>query len=76
MIIGSADRYDTRRNVLLILTRKPGERFVINDDITVTVLEFKGNQIRIGIDAPSDVKIFREEVYERIMAASSDSEKK
>ncbi len=58
---------------MLILTRKPGERFVINDDITVTVLEFKGNQIRIGIDAPSDVKIFREEVYERIIAASSEN---
>ncbi|WP_026879664.1 carbon storage regulator CsrA [Ignatzschineria larvae DSM 13226] len=61
---------------MLILTRKPGERFVINDDITVTVLEFKGNQIRIGIDAPSDVKIFREEVYERIAAASAENEKK
>ncbi len=60
---------------LLILTRKPGERFVINDNITVTILEFKGNQIRIGIDAPSDVKIFREEVYERIIASSENNEK-
>ena len=51
---------------LLILARRPGEKLVINDDITITILEFNGNQIRIGIDAPKDVKVYREEVYMRM----------
>ncbi len=53
--------------VLLILTRKAGEKLVINDDIVITILEFKGNQVRVGIDAPDEVSILREEVYDRIM---------
>ncbi len=52
---------------LLILTRKPGERLMINDNITITILEFKGNQVRVGIDAPNDVAVFREEVYQNIV---------
>lgn len=52
---------------MLILTRKPGERLIINDDITITILEFKGNQVRVGIDAPSDVAVFREEIYQNIL---------
>lgn len=52
---------------MLILTRKVGEKLIINDDIVVTILEFKGNQVRVGIDAPKDVTIYREEIYERIL---------
>lgn len=60
---------------MLILTRKPGERLIINDDITITVLEFNGNQVRVGIDAPSHVTIFREEVYKTIVKKEDEAEK-
>ena len=52
---------------MLILTRKAGEKLVINDNIVITILEFKGNQVRVGIDAPDEVSILREEVYDRMM---------
>jgi len=51
---------------MLILTRRIGETIVINDDVTVTVLGIKGSQIRMGINAPKDVQVHREEVYQRI----------
>lgn len=51
---------------MLVLTRKPGEGFIIGDNITVKVIEVKGGGIRIGIDAPSEMKIYREEVYNRV----------
>lgn len=53
---------------MLILTRKAGETIVINDNIRVTVLQVKGNQIRIGIEAPADVAVHRSEIHERIKA--------
>ena len=53
---------------MLILTRRVGERLVIGDDISVTVLGVKGNQVRIGVQAPADVGVHREEIYERIRA--------
>ena len=52
---------------MLLLTRRPGEKLIINDNVTVTVLSIKGNQVRIGIEAPRDVKVHREEIYERIV---------
>jgi carbon storage regulator len=52
---------------MLILTRKPGECIYIGDHIKVTVIEIKGNQIRVGIDAPRDFKIYREEIYLQIL---------
>ena len=52
---------------MLILTRRVGERLIIGENVTVTVLGVKGNQIRIGIDAPRDVQVNREEVYQRIL---------
>lgn len=51
---------------MLILTRKPGEVIYIGDHIKVTVVEIKGNQIRLGIDAPPEFRIFRKEIYDQI----------
>lgn len=53
---------------MLILTRRPGELIRVGDDITVTVMSVKGNQVRLGIDAPQDVAVHRLEIYERIKA--------
>ena len=53
---------------MLILTRKVGEALMVGDDVTVTVMAVHGNQVRIGINAPMDVAVHREEVYERVQA--------
>jgi len=64
---------------MLILTRRVGETLMIGDEVTVTVLGVKGNQVRIGVNAPRDVTVHREEIYERIKqeqlaGQNSDSE--
>jgi|TARA_B110000438_G_scaffold267665_1_gene282681 carbon storage regulator len=51
---------------MLILTRRAGEALMIGDDVSITVLGVKGNQVRIGIDAPKDVAVHREEIFDRI----------
>ncbi len=51
---------------MLILTRRVGETVMIGDEVTVTVLGVKGNQVRIGVNAPKDVAVHREEIFERI----------
>jgi len=51
---------------MLILTRRVGETVMIGDDVTITVLGVKGNQVRVGISAPKHVAVHREEIYERI----------
>ena len=53
---------------MLLLTRRPGETIHIGDDITVTVLGIKGNQILLGVNAPQDVEVHREEIYRRVQA--------
>jgi carbon storage regulator len=59
---------------MLILTRRVGETVMIGDKVTVTVLGVKGNQVRIGVDAPRDVAVHREEIFERIRREGDDED--
>ncbi|MFC2436009.1 MAG: carbon storage regulator CsrA [Aggregatibacter sp.] len=51
---------------MLILTRKVGESLLIGDDVSITILNIRGNQVKIGVQAPKDVSVHREEIYQRI----------
>ena len=57
---------------MLILTRRVGETLMVGDEVTVTVLGVKGNQVRLGVNAPKEVAVHREEIYERIRREKGD----
>ena len=59
---------------MLILTRRVGETLMVGDDVPVTVLGVKGNQVRIGVNAPKDVSVHREEIYQRIQKEKSETQ--
>ena len=58
---------------MLVITRKLGERIAIGDDITITLIEIKRSQVRLGIEAPKNISIYRQEIYERIRAENLSS---
>ena len=57
---------------MLILTRKVGESLLIGDDVSITILNIRGNQVKIGVQAPKDVSVHREEIYQRIHQAKDE----
>ncbi|KAA6208500.1 carbon storage regulator CsrA [Avibacterium paragallinarum] len=57
---------------MLILTRKVGESLLIGDEISITILSVRGNQLKVGVNAPKEVPVYREEIYQRIREAKDE----
>jgi carbon storage regulator len=64
-----------RGAAMLVLSRKKNESIIINDDITVTIIEIRGDKVRLGIEAPKDITVHRREVYEAIQAQNANAAK-
>ena len=60
---------------MLILTRRVGETLMVGDDVSMTVLGVKGNQVRIGVNAPNEVSVHREEIYNKIQKEKGDGQR-
>ncbi|MBA2710137.1 MAG: carbon storage regulator CsrA [Tatlockia sp.] len=60
---------------MLILTRRIGEAIIVGDDVDITILGVKGNQVRLGINAPKEVSVHRDEIYQRIQTEQNQSDK-
>ena len=58
---------------MLILTRKVGESLLIGDDVEITVLSIRGSQVKLGVNAPKEIAVHREEIYQRIKALAEDT---
>jgi len=67
------DQIEMEGEIMLILTRRVGEALMVGDDTKIVVLGVKGSQIRLGINAPKDVKVHREEIYEKINVDTSET---
>lgn len=61
---------------MLILTRKMGETLLVGDNVEITVLNIRGNQVKLGVKAPQDISVHRQEIYERIQSAQQQEEQK
>lgn len=70
---GAEREPQAREGTMLVLTRKTGEGIIIGDDIKITVVELKGGGVRIGIDAPREMKVHRQEVYDRIKQENKEA---
>jgi carbon storage regulator len=64
--VDAVDSLETKESTMLVLSRKKNESIVINDDITIVVVEIRGDKVRLGVEAPKEVPVHRNEVYEAI----------